>query len=443
MSWLLLLVFSYAASAGIFSWIVYGFEIKSPYVLAFVVSAFVSILFCMLMTAYKDNERIDSQLRSVYSEKKQLTEQLTQQLTDREKELTDREKELIDKEKELTNNAKEYEKRLKLKEKEIFDYEQKLEVFRSNLTAIPYMSAILADYETYGLEILAKRLDWGHSVERSKKVESIREIRRTAQAMAEKNLEYKYQLAYLLKLYPNLEDVIDMEYSQLPVVDFESIIEYDRSRDWLSKEEYRSLSSIERNQLALDRYKDSHTKTKWQVGRDYELYVGYKYCLKGYTVDYFGSYMGMEDLGRDLIAKKDDTTLVIQCKYWSSIKQIHENHINQLYGTVICYCIENDLKKNQVKGVLVTNIELSPMAKKMAKYLGIECVERYEMGDYPCIKCNISKKEGGITERIYHLPFDQMYDQTKIDKPGEFLAMTVEEAEKAGFRRAFKWFGDS
>jgi len=39
--------------------------------------------------------------------------------------------------------------------------------------------------------------------------------------------------------------------------------------------------------------------------------------------------------------------------------------------------------------------------------------------------------------KIYHLPFDQQYDRTKIipDK-GEKYVYTVAEAEKAGFRRA-------
>jgi hypothetical protein len=45
-------------------------------------------------------------------------------------------------------------------------------------------------------------------------------------------------------------------------------------------------------------------------------------------------------------------------------------------------------------------------------------------------------------ENIYHLPFDQMYDATVVHtERGEFYARTVEEAEQAGFRRAFRWRG--
>ena len=309
----------------------------------------------------------------------------------------------------------------------------------SNFTAIPYMAGMIADYETYGLENLANKLDWGHSEERAKKVKSIREIRAAAKAMVEKNLEAKYQLEYLLQLFPNLADVIETDYKDLPIIDVESVSEYDRTRDWLSKEEYQALGNTERNQLALDRYRESHNKSKWQIGRDYEMYVGYKYTQKGYDVDYYGSYMGLEDLGRDLIAKKDDKILIIQCKYWSHLKTIHEKHINQLYGTMICYCIENDLPKSAVNGLIVTNITLSETAKKMAKLLGIKFKENYELSTYPCIKCNIGR-EGN---KIYHLPFDQQYDMTKIDKEGEFYALTVKEAEDAGFRRAFKWFGSA
>ena len=106
-------------------------------------------------------------------------------------------------------------------------------------------------------------------------------------------------------------------------------------------------------------------------------------------------------------------------------------------------CIENNKKASDVTGMLITNTELSDTAKKMASFLGIQYLEKYDLEDYPCIKCNINYNEYGEKTYIYHLPFDQMYDQTKIDrKKGEFFAVTVAEAEEAGFRRAHKWFGN-
>ena len=313
-----------------------------------------------------------------------------------------------------------------------------LESTHSNLTAIPYMAEIMADYETYGIERLAKRLDWGYDQERLKKVKSIREIRKDAKEIVEKNKIAQYQLAYILKLFPALSDIIDTEFDKLPAIKVKELSEYDYVRDYLDKEEYLKLTPCERNQLALDRYQNSIRKSKWQIGRDYENYIGYCYTQKGYVVDYTGSYMGLEDLGRDLICKKGEKTLIIQCKYWSSKKQIHENHINQLYGSTISYCIEKNINPSMVKGLLVTNICVSPMARKIADYLNIKIVENKPLGTYPCIKCNINHNEFGELTKIYHLPFDQQYDSVKITKPGEFFAMTCEEAEEHGFRRAFK-----
>ena len=349
------------------------------------------------------------------------------------------------------NQIKQYQNQIEQYQNQVVEYEKEtiehikkiafLEQMQSNLTAIPYMAAIMADFETYGIEALAKKLDWGHDVSRQKKVASIREIRRSAREMVEKNYEAKYQLEYLLRLFPALEDVIETDSKQLPIIRVEDLSEHDRTRDWLSKEEYEQLSSVDRNQLALDRYKVSHSKTKWQIGRDYEYYVGHRYSKKGYEIDYFGSNNGMEDLGRDLIAKKDATTLIIQCKYWGKEKLIHEKHILQLYGTMICYCFENNTTEQNTKAILVTNIALSEQAKRMAQYLNVEYVEHFEKKDYPCIKCNINVDANGNETKIYHLPFDQQYDITKIDRAGEFYAMTVKVAEDAGFRRAHKWFG--
>lgn len=316
-----------------------------------------------------------------------------------------------------------------------------IEKTKSNLDAIPYLAGIIADYETHGISILAEKLDWGSNQERAKKVISIRQIRKEASDAIAKSKEAQYQLEYAIRMFPGLEDFLETDYRELHKMDLSDISDemHDRTRNYLSKEEYSALPSTERNQLALDRYRTSHSKTNWQIGRDYEYYIGYLYTKKGYDVEYFGSENGLEDLGRDLIATKDGRVLIIQCKYWSSKKQIHEKHINQLYGTMISYCFENDLPTHRVRGVLVTNISLSDTAKRFAKYLGIEVIENLPLGEYPCIKCNINKDEYSIETKIYHLPFDQQYDTCKIDRPGEFFALTVAEAEAAGFRRAFRW----
>ncbi len=308
----------------------------------------------------------------------------------------------------------------------------------SNLTAFPWLAGMMADYLTYDLEAKAKSLDWGYDVRRLKKVEDIRIIRANAKAQVQEAKEAIYQLEYLKTLYPGLEDVLSTDYKEL---NFNGEIpEHDPTRNWMSKEEWERLPEDERNQLALDRYVESRNKSKWQIGRDYELSVAYEYSKKGYSVDTFGNRMGLEDLGRDLIATRGDTTLIIQCKYWSQQKTIHEKHLFQLYGTTITYIAEHPELTVPPNAVFVTNTGLSDMAHKVAKILNISVVEHHRMTDFPRIKCNIGHDELGTTH-IYHLPMDAQYDITQIKDPGEFYAFTVKEAVEHGFRRAYKWHG--
>lgn len=316
------------------------------------------------------------------------------------------------------------------------DYQKLIE---SNVTSIPWLAGMMGDFMTYEMELIAREQDWGWDQKRLKRVATIREIRTEAVQIASQGKEAIYQLEYLRALFPNIDDYLENDYKDIFVPS--DISDFDPVRNYLSKEEWDNLSDTEKNQLALDRYIESQ-KTKWQIGRDYELSVAYEYQSRGYKVDTYGSYMQLEDHGRDLIAEKDGKTLIIQCKYWSNSKQIHEKHIYQLYGSVVSFCIENRKNIDNVTGVFVTNITLSQFARKAAEYLDIMVVQNHEFVEFPRIKCNIGRNELGGTTRIYHLPMDDQYDKAKICKKGEFYAFTVEEAEKAGFRRAYKWHGN-
>jgi len=207
---------------------------------------------------------------------------------------------------------------------------------------------------------------------------------------------------------------------------------------YLAKEEFRKLPTVERNQMALDRFW-SRPKSKWLLGRMYERYVGYIYENDRYEVEFTGIFKGYEDLGRDLICQKGKDLIIIQCKNWSQFKTIYEKHIFQFFGTVFQYRDEN--KNNNVRAIFYTTTQLSDLARRFAQELGIELKEKLKFdNNYPSIKCNISKVDG---EKIYHLPFDQQYDKVKIEKNlGEFYCLTVKEAESKGFRRAFKWHSE-
>jgi len=231
------------------------------------------------------------------------------------------------------------------------------------------------------------------------------------------------------------DQVIDKEEDSLR--DYSEEESTDPVTNYLTKEEFRKLPSYKRNQIALDRFW-KRPKSKWLIGRLYERYVGYLYEKDGYNVDYVGVFKGYEDLGRDLICKKGGEIVVIQCKNWSQFKTIFEKHIFQFFGTVFQY--RDEFPKEKVLAKFYTSTKVSSLARRFAKELGIELVEDFKLDiDYPCIKCNISQVGG---EKIYHLPFDQQYDNTKIEtKKGEFYCTSTKEAEEKGFRRAFRWKG--
>jgi hypothetical protein len=277
-----------------------------------------------------------------------------------------------------------------------------------------------------------------------KAAEQVREIA-TEKRKAEKLWRVlKYQLDYYESLFPWLmelkgEDLDDLIRQQIQ--DKSDITQLasdeDPARHWLTEGEYNTLSTAEKYQLALDRYWQKR-KSKWELGRDYERFIGYQYEANGWHVVYQGIVEGFSDLGRDLITTKEDYVHVIQCKYWSHEKTIHEKHIFQLFGTQIAYRIDHPRKK--VTGVFVTSTILSPKARQFAEILGISVREQVPLVIYPCVKCNVSRKTG---EKIYHLPFDQQYDRTLVEEERhERYASTVREAEALGFRRAFRWRGE-
>ena len=214
------------------------------------------------------------------------------------------------------------------------------------------------------------------------------------------------------------------------------------------------MPSLERNQKALDRYLKNRNKSKWAIGRDYEMYVGHLFSQKGYGIHYKGIIDGFEDLGRDLIATKGSEVCIIQCKHWAQYKEIHEKHVFQLFGTTMEYWVRyfggeqkqksfeafsHLLNEHRLRPIFFTSTRLSEKAKEMAQALSVEVVENESLGEFPRIKCNINVGETGLKTKIYHLPMDQQYDRTIIgNQEGEFYAYTVKEAEDAGFRRAFK-----
>ena len=311
----------------------------------------------------------------------------------------------------------------------------------SNTETISKLTTLYSDFLTVQFQISSDVLE-RKKRPALKEALRIQELRKKTRSHIEQFRMMMYHYEKLFQVFPELAKYVeDFESikSLEDVVSIETLTEeFDSVSFYLSKDEYRDLSENERNQLALDRYIGGQ-KSKWQIGRDYEMFCAWVYEKKGWNVNRFGIEKKLEDMGRDLIATKGDDHHIIQCKYWASHKKIHEKHITQLYGSAIEYGM--DLPDNiKVTPIFMTNINLSETAVRFAKRLGVVIQSNLELQDFPRIKCNLNRDEYGET-KIYHLPFDQQYDNTKINKKGEMYAKTVSQAVRAGFRRAYRYYG--
>ncbi len=312
-------------------------------------------------------------------------------------------------------------------------------LFAEKKQAYPWMAQQFADY-LYMFDVRIASMLEHKSHPALKAAENVRVLSKEKRDLQKALKMAQYQLNYYESVFPWLEEfkeVDPMEASELSDA-FNRDDEAAFLKNWLSPEEYKKLSPAKRNQKALDGYMNSSRKTNWQAGIDYERYIGYLYELDGWTVDYCGANNGLEDMGRDLIATKGDQILIIQCKRWSKEKTIHEKHIFQLYGTLIEYEITTG---KAAQGHFISTTDLSEIALKCAEKLDIR-VSNMQMAkypEYPVIKCHLTL-DG---QKIYHLPFDQQYDRIKNLHDNRLMyAYTVAEAEKKGFRRAFKWKGN-
>ncbi len=306
---------------------------------------------------------------------------------------------------------------------------------KDNITdTIKYSANLISDIETIKYELSAKFLA-NKKRPAYEEAKRIKELRKETKLYINEYKRMRYEYDILFSLFPELENYIEYYSTEKSETIKEIKENYDYVQSWISKDEYDSLDENARNQLALDKYIESRKKSKWAIGRDYEMFIGYEYEQKGYKVTYTGITDRLEDKGRDLIAQKDNEILIIQCKNWSKYKEIHENHICQLFGTTVQYNIENN-SLFKATPVFITSATLSDTALKFAEYLGVRVIQNKKFEEFPRIKCNINNKE-----KIYHLPFDQQYDRTIIgDQKGEFFAWTVQEAVDKGFRRAKKYF---
>ncbi len=397
-----------------------------------------------LIRKLEDGEKAQSDLGEarleIYDLKKScdsLKEEHKQELHKLRRKIEQQGKVIHDVKKEFEQTKKQYETTVRQKD-QLFE-----QIKKKNNESLEYISSLIADHLILQYEISAKFLETKKHAA-NKEAQRIRELKEESKEIVQRHKMLQYKYEFLFQLFPDLELYVDDIESISELSNLNNLEELadatDRTRHYLSREEYESLSENERNQLALDRYVQSQ-KSKWQIGRDYELFIGYEYAKSGWDIVYFGIERQIEDMGRDLIATKGDEIHIIQCKYWAQQKLIHEKYIAQLYGTTVQFILSSRSTKKVVP-VFATNISLSNTARAFAEYLDVKIIENKPMTDFPRIKCNINRDEFGTETKIYHLPMYQQYDVTKICKGGEFFAFTVQEAVNAGFRRAWRWYGD-
>ncbi len=80
-------------------------------------------------------------------------------------------------------------------------------------------------------------------------------------------------------------------------------------------------------------------KKKQQYGSSYEFFISNKYKQKGYEVELRGIKESFNDGGIDLIAKKKNSLVLVQCKNWnmSNSYKINQKDIRAFVGDGFLY----------------------------------------------------------------------------------------------------------
>lgn len=126
--------------------------------------------------------------------------------------------------------------------------------------------------------------------------------------------------------------------------DIPKIIKY---RNTICKK--RSLHNMSRYDF-LYNISSEENKRKIDAGADYERYIAKKYIDSGYRIIYNGIEKGTADEGIDLIAIKDDKTILIQCKNWKNTgyQEIYAKDLKAFFGDCFKYVLENFLTQKTV-----------------------------------------------------------------------------------------------
>lgn len=167
--------------------------------------------------------------------------------------------------------------------------------------------------------------------------------------------------------------------------------------------------------------------TGQHIGQMFEHSVGWQLALQSWDVDLFGARMGLNDMGRDIIASRRNVKMVAQCKYTSA--PIAAASIYYLYGSAIDWKREHNFG-GWLDIAFFSHSEFMPDARAAAERLNVTLYEDYPFHPFPAVKCHINR-EG---RRLYHLPWQQNYRRTILNPSnGDCLTWWVWEAAQLGF----------
>ncbi len=166
-----------------------------------------------------------------------------------------------------------------------------------------------------------------------------------------------------------------------------------------------------------------HIATGRQIGQMFEFSVGYRLEQEEWSVDYHGARMGLDDSGRDIIARKGGRHLVAQCKYQTA--PISAKAIFYLFGSAIAWRREN-ASDQWVDIVFYSHSDFDEEATKAAGLLNVQLYPFHPFHPFPAVRCKTSP-DG---RRLFHLPWQPNYRRLRP----EAVFWTVQQAVAHGYQ---------
>ncbi|MDX4028696.1 restriction endonuclease [Aliarcobacter skirrowii] len=127
----------------------------------------------------------------------------------------------------------------------------------------------------------------------------------------------------------------------------------------------KDIVEINKNQKTrykqyTDKEKKSYGKRMKELrekGKEYEEFVAGYFKIDGYEIELHGIKNGVKDKGIDIICKKDNELILIQCKNWRADTKYKINHekLKAFVGSCTEYINQNRLFDKNIKLKFVTS----------------------------------------------------------------------------------------